>query len=234
MYAINNNVLEENWFFLREVYDFCHKIRCVLNGFQDTCTCLQLMYLMRAADTLRVIQTASIIGYPDQAGMLCSSLWEMAHTIIYFSYHPAAVQKYLEASQDLESKMPGIMLSDDRLTWKGICEKNCNHLYDNLSEDELKNKIKMEYDIYKNLCGIKHSRPYHVNRLKKINDKEAEVVFGPYDVKTKRWDLLESGREILLATNTIITKVKNAELEKEQTLLVNKYISNHRKEAINS
>lgn len=227
-YLRNKAFHHESWLLLRKIYDFCHKIRINLVGKQETHVSLQLMLLMKMADCLRVVQTASIFGYPHQAGMLCSSLWEMAHTIIYFSHTPEGVEKYIEASQDTQKKMPGLLGKK----WQQICNENSAYMWSNRNANELKIWQEAEWSHYEKLCKIKHSHPFHINRVKKINEMEIEVVYGPYDYNDQGFGLMEVAREMILAMQCIVAATQNdtlkmgfADLVKEWEVICQKELS---------
>lgn len=241
-YIKNKSDHENSWLFLRKIFDFSHIIRVNLIGKQATPLTLQLMLLMKMADCLRVVQTASIFGYPHQAGMLCSSLWEMAHTIIYFSHTPEGAERYIEASQDPQKKMPGLLgkkkeWNENKKRWKekpkkwqDICNENSLYMWSNRSEDELTIWQEAEWGHYEKLCRIKHFHPCHINMVKKANDTGIEVIYGPYDYDDQRFDLMEAAREMILAMQCIVASTQNDTLKMGFTDLVKEWEVIYQKE----
>lgn len=128
----------------------------------------QIMILMQITDFLRRIRADVVDGYPDQAATLAATVFELAHTAVYFSYTPEAAKKWLakESSREKMPKLIGINNFSDLV----------NSNYKHLGKDQFS---KYEYYIYTQLCLIKHSHP-DMHGLKRLENARVMFKFGPY------------------------------------------------------
>jgi hypothetical protein len=127
----------------------------------------QFIILMRITDYLRSIQLLTAQGYPEQAGTLAASIFELAHTATSFSYAPDAAAAWL-AADSINDQMPRKVLGKD---WKRLVAANALQLGGAENSES-------EYQVYQQLCWMKHSLP-------KMQDMRVErdgvvLIFGPH------------------------------------------------------
>jgi hypothetical protein len=101
--------LKDHLNYANDVYNLIFKVQSQIAGrrlsdLSDT-TWAQLMILMRISDYLRSIQLLAIKGYPEQAGTLTASIFELAHTAAYFGQEPDKAKVWLDANS-IEEEMP--------------------------------------------------------------------------------------------------------------------------------
>lgn len=167
--AYNKNFpkLKDHLEYFECLYNFCFELHYMLNqkSFKDAGELLngQMMILMRITDFLRCIGEDITKGYPEQAGTLAASIFELAHTGIYFFFEPEAVKKWFGGSK--EDKMPKLI---GKGTYKELVEFNCSKF--NLDGN-------YEVQLYKELCWMKHSHPVMQDILINVH---AQFVIGPY------------------------------------------------------
>ncbi len=127
----------------------------------------QFMILMRITDFLRSIQWLALKGYPEQAGTLAASVFELAHTAAFFAHSPETAKEWLTATsikKQAPRDIPG-------RNWKDVVKANCEHA-------GVPGNTEPEYQVYQQLCWMKHSLP-------KMQDMRVELdgvslVFGPH------------------------------------------------------
>lgn len=144
----------------------------------------QQMILARVTDFIRSIQILTVKGYPEQATVLAASVFELAHTAVYFKHHPQKATKWLDPKSSIHDQMPKFL----GVTWYNMVKEN----YKYLNSDFVDN----EYKIYKQLCWEKHSLPIMLDMI--IKDNLAHYKAGPYDSEfsiNRAWFCMEhSGR----------------------------------------
>ncbi|MDE3038296.1 MAG: hypothetical protein KGJ21_07615 [Pseudomonadota bacterium] len=133
----------------------------------------QLIILLRITDYLRAAVLLATRGYIDQAGTLGASIFELAHTALYFSSFPEERRKWWNSTSLIDStavkeEMPKLLGK----TWYEIVLTNV---------DGDKKIASKEYNIYRQLCWMKHSLPQLVSTLR-INweKKTVSLVSAPY------------------------------------------------------
>ena len=155
--------------YLDDVYNLCFEVQYKMNDkkrseFSDIYYA-QMMILIRITDFLRCIQLLVVKGYPEQAGTLTASIFELAHTAVYFSYNADATKKWLIADSIKEDikKVLG-------LNWFELVKKNVEQ-FNGGDHDK-------EYKVYKQLCWLKHSLP----KMQAMLSEQGGVCFnvGPY------------------------------------------------------
>jgi hypothetical protein len=168
----------------------------------------QFMILMRITDFLRCIQLLAIKGYPEQAGTLAASIFELAHTAAFFSHSPQTAEVWLQAdsiNQQAPKHIPG-------QNWKDTVKANYKHA-------NRADQAEAEYRIYQQLCWMKHSLP-------KMQDMRVEtdgvsLIVGPHTdgrALSHAWFSLEhAGRlaefVVSLLMNEFGTRETNAMLQ---------------------
>ncbi len=84
--------LQEHVNYLSDVYTLAFNIQNSISGMRigdiRDLVRAQLMILMRITDFLRCIQLLAVKCYPEQAGTLAASVFELAHTAVLFSRSP--------------------------------------------------------------------------------------------------------------------------------------------------
>jgi hypothetical protein len=127
----------------------------------------QLMILMRITDFLRCIQLLTVKCYPEQAGSLAASIFELAHTALLFARSPDEAEKWLNANS-IRQQVPRDLFG---ATWKKLVKENREYCGG-------ADRAESEYQVYEQLCWMKHSLP-------KIQDMRVDqgsvfLVFGPH------------------------------------------------------
>lgn len=164
--------LKEHLDYVNDAYNLAFKVQTALEGkrlaeVSDTAWA-QFMILMRTTDFLRCIQVLAIKGYPEQAGTLAASVFELAHTAVFFAHSPETAKEWLQATSIREQAprdIPGA-------NWKEVVKSNCvrNGAPDNADA---------EYQVYQQLCWMKHSLPKMQDLRVEANDRFS-LIFGPY------------------------------------------------------
>ena len=94
--------LQEHVNYLSEVYTLAFNIQNSIAGKRigdiPDLVRAQLMILMRITDFLRCIQLLALKCYPEQAGTLAASVFELAHTAVLFSRSPDEAGEWLWAN----------------------------------------------------------------------------------------------------------------------------------------
>ncbi len=96
--------LKEHLNYANDAYNLAFKVQTAIAGKRladiSDVTRGQLMILMRITDFLRCIQLLAIKGYPEQAGTLAASIFELAHTAVFFVYVPEKATEWLQATSE--------------------------------------------------------------------------------------------------------------------------------------
>lgn len=163
--------IAEHLAYLCETYNLCFKFHQQIDGkdifeFDDSLKA-QMIILMRITDFIRGIKLLAIKGYPEQAGSLAASIFELTHTSVHFSYTPQAAKQWL-ASNSIKDEMPKAI---GICNYRKLVEENCNNL-------NLNSQINGKYEVYKQLCWMKHSLP----KMQGVIAKPDGIYFqyGPY------------------------------------------------------
>jgi len=127
----------------------------------------QFMILMRITDFLRCIQLLTVKGYPEQACTLAASVFELAHTAAMFCHSPGKAEAWLEA-ESVKQQMPRSVTGG---TWKDLVKANCECLGDGL-------RAESEYQVYQQLCWMKHSLPKMQDM--RVEEDTVKLVVGPH------------------------------------------------------
>jgi hypothetical protein len=163
--------LREHLKYANDLYNIAFKVQRSIGGrlLSDVPDLVRahLMILMRSTDYLRGIQLLAIRGYPEQAGTLAASIFELAHTAMFFADSPERVKAWLEA-RSIKLEMPWGILGSN---WKKSVKANCERLGDGT-------RTESEYQVYSQLCWMKHSLP-KMQDLRLATDG-VELLFGPY------------------------------------------------------
>lgn len=204
--------LKEHLKYANDTYNLAFKVQQAIDGQVlseiPEVAKAQFMILMRSTDYLRCVQLLAVKGYPEQAGTLTASLFELSHTALYFSHSPDKAKEWLEADSIVQEVPWGILGSN----WKKSVRANCEHLGDVAL-------AKTEYQVYRQLCWLKHSLP-------KMQDMRVEtdgvsLIFGPHTDEraiSHAWFALEHGGRLTelvvsLLLESYATNETRAELE---------------------
>ena len=106
-------------------------VRLVLNG--------------RIADDLRAIQHLSSMGYCEQSCTVAASVFEVAHTAVFIGADDDLAIEWIEFG-DLKQNFRQV---------KFLVRATAARL----NPDDVDGAIKREYDIYRQLCWMKHTNP---------------------------------------------------------------------------
>jgi hypothetical protein len=192
--------------YANDVYNLAFKVQKFIDGHRITdvpdIARAQFMILIRITDFLRCIQLLSIKGYPEQAGTLAASIFELAHTATFFSRSPEKAKEWIHAQsirQQAPRNIPGMNLKD-------LVKANCEH-------EGGADRAEAQYQVYQQLCWMKHSLP-------KMQDMRVELggirlIFGPHiDERaiSHAWFSLEhAGRLAELVISLLIHEFGTAE-----------------------
>jgi len=164
--------LKEHLNYVTDAYNLALKVQAAIEGKRldeiSEVTRAQLMILMRITDFLRCVQLLAIKGYPEQAGTLAASIFELAHTAVFFAYAPEKAKEWLQATSIREQAprdIPGA-------NWKQIVRRNCEN-------SGAPGHIEAEYQVYQQLCWMKHSLPMMQDMRVETKDR-VSLIFGPY------------------------------------------------------
>jgi hypothetical protein len=157
--------------YLSDVYTFAFKIQQTIDGKRiadiSDVVRAQLMILMRITDFLRCIQLLAVKCYPEQAGTLAASIFELTHTAVLFSRSPMEATQWL-AANSIKQQVPRKLFGNN---WKELVKANCEYFGG-------AERSGAEYQVYEQLCWMKHSLP-------KMQDMRVEkdsvfLIFGPH------------------------------------------------------
>lgn len=157
--------------YLSEVYTLAFRVQSAISGkriadIPDVARA-QLMILMRITDFLRCIQLLAVKCYPEQAGTLAASIFELTHTAVLFSRSSGEAAQWLRANS-IRHQVPRKLFG---ATWKELVRANCEH-YGEADRAEL------EYQVYEQLCWMKHSLPKMQDM--RVEEDGVSLVFGPH------------------------------------------------------
>jgi hypothetical protein len=157
--------------YLSEVYSLAFKIQMAISGkriadISDVARA-QLMILMRITDFLRCIQLLALKGYPEQAGTLAASIFELSHTAVLFSRSPGEGTQWLRANS-IKQQVPRKLFGAN---WKDLVRANSEH-YGAAEHAE------PEYQVYEQLCWMKHSLPKMQDM--RVEEDGVSLIFGPH------------------------------------------------------
>lgn len=203
--------IQEHLDYLVKVYNFCFDIQSILDkktyGEVGSELMAQMIILMRITDFLRNILFAIIRGYPDQAGTLGSSIFELAHTSAYFLHNPEAAIKWL-ASDGANENMPNLIGVS---SYKQLVEYN-------YALKNMESNSHLEYKVYRQLCWMKYSHPAMQDVA--LVDAKFQFLIGPHtderSIKHAWFSIYHSGR---LAELTIGNLCTLSDMEVVQTKL---------------
>ena len=158
--------------YLSTVYTLCFAFSSITNNQTVTRNnpvfIAKIMILMRISDFIRSIQLLVSMAYPEQAATLTASIFELAHTGASFSYLEGTAEKWLTANS-IENRMPNL-LGNNIKSWKDLIKNNVAHFGSD-------NYI-YEYQVYEQLCWMKHSHPIIQGLI--FKDNYAKFQVGPY------------------------------------------------------
>ena len=157
--------------YLSDVYSLAFKIQMAISGkriadIPDVARA-QLMILMRITDFLRCIQLLALKCYPEQAGTLAASIFELTHTAVLFARLSGEATKWLRANS-IRQQVPRKLFG---ATWKELVKANCEHY-------GAADRAELEYQVYEQLCWMKHSLPKMQDM--RVERDGASFIFGPH------------------------------------------------------
>jgi hypothetical protein len=157
--------------YVNDVYNLAFRVQESIDGkaISDIAPIARscFMILMRITDFLQCTQLLSIKGYPEQAGTLAASIFELAHTAQFFSHSPNKAKEWLEAEsiwQEAPRNIPG-------KTIRKLVKANCENVGDVQATER-------EYQVYQQLCWMKHSLPKMQDM--RVTSQGVGLVFGPH------------------------------------------------------
>lgn len=157
--------------YLSEVYTFAFSMQQAIGGRRiadiPDVTRAQLMILMRITDFLRSIQLLAVKCYPEQAGTLAASVFELTHTAVLFSRSPSDAAQWLHA-MSIKQQVPRRLFSTN---WKELTKANCEYL-------GAPERAESEYQVYEQLCWMKHSLPKMQDM--RVEEDGVSLIFGPH------------------------------------------------------
>lgn len=199
--------------YLFNIYNLCFETQMLIHNrplFREANNTIraQMMILMRITDFLRGTELLIFRGYPEQAGTLVASIFELAHTAIYFEHTPNAAKKWL-SSNSIADEMPYYI---GERTYKNIVTKNCKH--NNQNPDEA-------LKVYKQLCWMKHSLPKMQDMIKEQDGFRCQ--FGPYSdeksISHAWFSIQHAGALTEYLLSYIINSFKNYDLHEKLKIL---------------
>jgi hypothetical protein len=144
--------LQAHAMYVNDVYNLAFQIQGAIQGKRiadiGDVARAQLMILMRITDFLRCIQVLTIKCYPEQAGTLAASIFELAHTAVLFRRSPVEATQWLHA-HSIKEQVPRKLFGAN---WKELVKENCEHY-------GAPDRAESEYQVYEQLCWMKHSLP---------------------------------------------------------------------------
>ncbi|UEM25422.1 hypothetical protein JL100_036505 (plasmid) [Skermanella mucosa] len=130
--------------------------------------------------------------------------------LFFFSYVPEKAQEWIEADT-IEYDMPWKLGCG---SWKGLIKANYSHAGQ-------AGKFESEYQVYQQLCWMKHSLPKMQDM--KMKEGQAIAIYGPHDDERSinhAWFSLEhAGRLTELIISLLLNNLKDAAIEKKLNLL---------------
>lgn len=157
--------------YVNDAYNLAFKIQVSIDGkrladISDVARA-QFMILMRITDFLRCIQLLTVKCYPEQAGTLAASIFELTHTAVLFSRSPDEAKEWLSA-HSIKLHVPRKLFGAN---WKDLVKANCEHFG---AEDA----AEREYQVYEQLCWMKHSLPKMQDM--RMEEGGVSLIFGPH------------------------------------------------------
>jgi hypothetical protein len=166
----------------------------------------QLMILTRITDYLRGIQLLAVKGYSEQAGTLAATIFELAHTAMFFSHSPERAERWL-AARSIKQKMPSGILGSN---WEKSVKVNCHRLGDGTLAES-------EHQVYRQLCWMTHSLPKMQDR--RLASDSVDLKFGPHSDEhaiNHAWFALEhAGRLTEITVDLLLDAFSTEETRKE-------------------
>ena len=163
--------LQEHVNYLSDVYTLAFNIQNSIAGKRigdiPDLVRAQLMILMRITDFLRCIQLLALKCYPEQAGTLAASVFELAHTAVLFSRSPDEVGEWLWANS-IRQQVPRDLFGTN---WRALVKANCEHHGE-------AGRAEAEYQVYEQLCWMKHSLPKMQDM--RVEEDGVSLIFGPH------------------------------------------------------
>jgi hypothetical protein len=157
--------------YLSDVYSLAFKVQGTIQGkriadIRDVPRA-QLMILMRITDFLRCVQLLAVKCYPEQAGALAASVFELAHTAVLFTRSPGDATQWLNA-HSIKEQIPRKLFG---VNWKDLVRANCEYF-------GAADRVEPEYQVYEQLCWMKHSLPKMQDM--RVDQDGVSLVFGPH------------------------------------------------------
>ncbi|VUX55298.1 protein of unknown function [uncultured Woeseiaceae bacterium] len=198
--------LKEHLNYANDTYNLAFKVQQAIGGQAlygiPEVARAQFMILMRGTDYLRCVQLLTIKGYPEQTGTLAASLFELAHTALFFSHSPKKAKEWLEADS-IEEEVPWGILGSN---WRKCVKANCERLGDSALAET-------EYQVYRQLCWMKHSLPKMQDM--RVDGDGVSLIFGPYTDEraiNHAWFALEhAGRLMELMISSLLDEFRTEE-----------------------
>jgi hypothetical protein len=157
--------------YVNDAYNLAFRIQAAINGkrladISDVARA-QFMILMRITDFLRCIQLLTVKCYPEQAGTLAASIFELTHTAVLFSRSPDEAKAWLRANS-IKLQVPRRLFGAN---WKELVKANCEHF-------GAGDAAEREYQVYEQLCWMKHSLPKMQDM--RVEEDGVSLIFGPH------------------------------------------------------
>ena len=108
------------------------------------------------------------IDHHQQAGTLAASVFELAHTALFLERDAAKASEWLNA-RSIEDQMPKGVLGTN---WREVVRLNTRDSGDVTVAER-------EYQVYIQLCWMKHSLP-KMQDMQVESDGKVGLIFGPY------------------------------------------------------
>jgi hypothetical protein len=192
--------------YVNDVYNLAFRIQAAIDGrrladISDVARA-QFVILMRITDVLRCIQLLAVKCYPEQAGTLAASIFELTHTVVLFSRSPDDAKEWLRA-HSIKLQVPRELFGTN---WKELVKANCEHL-------GAGDRATAEYQVYEQLCWMKHSLPKMQDM--RVEEGGVSLIFGPHTDEralSHAWFSMEhAGRLTAFVIALLITDFGNDE-----------------------
>lgn len=157
--------------YVNDAYNLAFSIQAAIDGkrladISDVARA-QFMILMRITDFLRCIQLLTVKCYPEQAGTLAASIFELTHTAVLFSRSPGEARDWLRA-HSIKLQVPRKLFGTN---WKELVKANCHSF-------GAGDAAEREYQVYEQLCWMKHSLPKMQDM--RVENDGVSLIFGPH------------------------------------------------------
>jgi hypothetical protein len=194
--------------YLNDVYIFAFLVQKHLDGQRianiPDLARAQFMILMRITDFVRCIQLLCVKGYPEQAGTLAASVFELAHSALFMERDADKATEWLGAGS-IEDQMPREVLGTN---WREVVRLNTR------DSGEV-TVAEREYQVYIQLCWMKHSLP-KMQDMRVEGDGKVGLIFGPYSDERSinhAWFAMQhAGRLTELVMGLLVAKFGDEEL----------------------